>query len=205
MPAAALARDVVRHDVNWGARTASRHPRIQVTRNGYGLARTDTVNGQLWAQGPVGFTWGKHFFSVTFVNVGPDGFEFIGFCDDRLATVSHDCPGWVEKDDRNRITWRTQSSGACYCLGVPHATHAEFWFGTAPLSSSSYSAAPRNKRSCVVGCLLNLDATPARMTVFVDGEPLAVQCEYAFPTDGRAWYPSVSLLEVNSALHSNSF
>jgi hypothetical protein len=38
-----------------------------------------------------------------------------------------------------------------------------------------------------------MDATPARMTVFIDGEPLAVQCEYDFPKDGRAWYPSVGL------------
>jgi hypothetical protein len=54
----------------------------------------------------------------------------------------------------------------------------------------------------VIGCLLDLDATPARMTVFVDGEPLALQREYDFPKDGRAWYPSVSLRERNTALHS---
>ncbi len=44
------------------------------------------------------------------------------------------------------------------------------------------------------------------MTVFVDGEPLAWQCEYDFPKDGRAWFPSVSLLypiqAVGIALHS---
>ncbi len=44
-----------------------------------------------------------------------------------------------------------------------------------------------------MGCLLNLDSTPARMTVFVNGEPLAVQCDYDFPTDGRAWFPSASV------------
>jgi hypothetical protein len=49
--------------------------------------------------------------------------------------------------------------------------------------------------------MLDLDATPARMTVFVDGEPLAVQCEYGFPKDGRAWFPSVGVFE-QSALHS---
>ncbi len=53
-----------------------------------------------------------------------------------------------------------------------------------------------------MGCFLNLDATPARMTVFVNSEPLAVQCEYDFPKDGRAWYPSVALQEASSALHS---
>ncbi len=47
-----------------------------------------------------------------------------------------------------------------------------------------------------------MDATPARMTVFVDGEPLARQCEYDFPKDGRAWYPSVSLWEYDTALFS---
>ncbi len=45
-----------------------------------------------------------------------------------------------------------------------------------------------------MGCLLNMDATPARMTVFVDGEPLETQCEYEFPKDGRAWFPSVAAI-----------
>jgi hypothetical protein len=40
------------------------------------------------------------------------------------------------------------------------------------------------------------------MTVFVDGEPLPVQCEYDFLKDGRAWFPSVALLEAGAALHS---
>jgi len=40
------------------------------------------------------------------------------------------------------------------------------------------------------------------MTVFVDGEPLAVQCDYDFPKNGRAWYPSVALCEADTALHS---
>jgi hypothetical protein len=40
------------------------------------------------------------------------------------------------------------------------------------------------------------------MTVFVDGEPLAVQCEYDFPKDGRAWFPSVALCYGGEALHS---
>jgi hypothetical protein len=40
------------------------------------------------------------------------------------------------------------------------------------------------------------------MTVFVDGDPLVVQCPYDFPKDGRAWFPSVCLFEENVALHS---
>ncbi len=93
----------------------------------------------------------------------------------------------------------TSSSGGSYWLqGV-------FYFGTAPLAENSGKAAPKNNRPCVVGCLLDLDATPARMTVFVDGEPLAVQCEYDFPKDGRAWFPTVSLGSAGpdlTALHS---
>ncbi len=77
-----------------------------------------------------------------------------------------------------------------------------YFFGTAPLAADSYVDAPAHKRPCVIGCMLNLDPTPARMTVFVDGEPLAVQCEYDFPKDGRAWYPSVALWPANTALHS---
>ncbi len=52
--------------------------------------------------------------------------------------------------------------------------------------------------------MLNLDATPARMTVFVDGEPLEVQCPYDFPKDGRAWFLTVSLLQAETALHSSA-
>jgi hypothetical protein len=78
-----------------------------------------------------------------------------------------------------------------------------FWFGTAPLAVHSYIEAPRSARlPCAIGCLLDLDATPARMTVFVDGEPLAAQCEYDFPKDGRAWFPSVALCAQAAALHS---
>ncbi len=76
-----------------------------------------------------------------------------------------------------------------------------FLFGTVAVRAHSAVAAPAHKRPCVVGCLLDMDATPARMTVFVDGEPLAVQCEYDFPKDGRAWFPSVALYR-NSTLHS---
>jgi hypothetical protein len=85
-----------------------------------------------------------------------------------------------------------------------YGVRAEFWFG--PLDQGLRSAAgPAIMRPCVVGCLLDLDAAPARMTVFVDGEPLAVQCEYDFPKDGRAWFPSVALpvgVWYEHALHS---
>ncbi len=57
------------------------------------------------------------------------------------------------------------------------------------------------KCPCTVGCLLDADA--GTMTVFVNGLPLAVQCEYRFPTN-REWYPSVGLTFENDALHSNA-
>jgi hypothetical protein len=85
---------------------------------------------------------------------------------------------------------------------VPDHRFFRLYFGTAPLTSNSFVEAPCNKRPSVVGCLLDLDASPARMTVFVDGEPLAVQCDYDFPKDGRAWFPSVSPQHGNTALHS---
>ncbi len=108
--------------------------------------------------------------------------------DDKLSFVVRDCVGRAG----------TYSSGAAYKI---NGASGAFFFGTAPLASTSYSGAPGNVRPCVVGCLLDLDATPARMTVFVDGEPLAVQCEYDFPKDGRAWFPTVGLTE-DIALHS---
>ncbi len=89
----------------------------------------------------------------------------------------------------------TRSAGAAY------ATHGRLCFGTAPLADS-FTRAPGSRRSCCIGCFLDLDATPARMTVFVDGKPLAVQCEYDFPKDGRAWFPSVALWQPETALHS---
>jgi hypothetical protein len=73
------------------------------------------------------------------------------------------------------------------------------WYGTAPVATSSYTAAPANTRPCSVGLLLDLDTTPARMTVFVDGEPIPQQCPYDFLKD-REWRPSVALL--GSALFS---
>ncbi len=51
---------------------------------------------------------------------------------------------------------------------------------------------------------MDLAATPARMTVFVDGEPLEEQCDYDFPKDGREWAPSVGLRFQTDALFSNA-
>jgi hypothetical protein len=53
-----------------------------------------------------------------------------------------------------------------------------------------------------IGCLLDADA--GKMTVFVNGEPLKKQCKYTFPTDGRAWAPTIGLSYKGDALFSNS-
>jgi hypothetical protein len=62
MPAAALAPDVTRHDVNWGAEGARRHASLELTHDGFGLMRNDDTDGFSWTQGPVGVATGKHFF-----------------------------------------------------------------------------------------------------------------------------------------------
>jgi hypothetical protein len=142
----------------------------------------------MWAQGPLGVTSGKHFFSVSVTapggNVG--GNVMVGFLDDNVTDVALQLVGRVG----------TKASGEAYRTG------GNYYFGTAPLAANSFMTAPTHARPCVVGCLLNLDATPARMTVFVDGERLAEQCEYDFPKDGRAWYPSVMMSQAATALHS---
>ncbi len=78
MPAAALAPDVTRHDVNWGAEGARRDHRLELTHAGYGLAAT-TNGGNMWAQGPVGVTSGKHFFQVALTDTGFSAWIFVGF------------------------------------------------------------------------------------------------------------------------------
>ncbi len=92
------------------------------------------------------------------------------------------------------------------CTGALWHASGQFWFGTPrlgeQLSADSFSYAPVVDYKCAAGCLIDLDATPARMTVFVDGEPLRMQCEYDFPKDGRAWFPTVALCAANTALHS---
>jgi hypothetical protein len=207
LPAAALAPDVTRHDVNWGAEGARRHADLQLTHGGFGLARGAISNyggcepdGPVgWAQGPVGVTAGKHFFQVRVTAPG-DGRLAFGWIDGLVSVVGRgstvDWPGLNHR-------------GTCTaCSGSSYGLHGRYLFGTAGVASKvpPLSPAPANVRPCVMGCLLNLDSTPARMTVFVDGEPLAVQCPYDFPKDGRAWFPSVELRQsqsdVDSEIHS---
>jgi hypothetical protein len=190
VPAVALAPDVTRHDVNWGAEGARRHDGLKPTHDGFGLTRDGVPSTAFWAQGAVDLMNGKHFFQEeeVCVTAPSSGNVLVGFIDDKISTrTADDYPG----------SMGTNSAGAAYWL------FGFMYFGTAPLAADDlYIEAAANKRPCVVGCLLNMDATPARMTVFVDGEPLPVQCEYDFPKDGRAWYPSVALCEPRNALHS---
>jgi hypothetical protein len=181
MPAAALAPDVTRHDVDWGAEGARRSAALRPTHGGYGLTRDEDTGGW-WAQGAVGVTSGSHFFQVCVTEAG-GGDMALAWVDDKISIEADD---WVGRAG-------TQASG------IELHLNGSYYFGTAPLVDETESVkAPRCNRPCVIGCLLNLDATPARMTVFVDGEPLAEQCECDFPKDGRAWFPSVALCALHS-------
>ncbi len=187
MPAAALAPDVTRHDVNWGAEGASCSNHLHLTYGGFGLSVATLAFA--WAQGPVGVTSGKHYFHVHLISDFSFGMSaWVGWVDGKTSVGR-------EHVGRKGTLW----SGACYNSRT--RASGSFWFGTAPLAADSFIDAPVNARSCTIGCLLDLDATPARMTVFVDGEPLEVQCEYEFPKDGRAWYPTVGT-RSHMALHS---
>jgi hypothetical protein len=185
VPAAALAPDVTRHDVDWGAEGVRYRAGTNCTRSSFALSCKYNF-ADSWAQGAVGVSSGKHFFQVCVTDCY--GRVRIGWADDKLALAAENDWVWVGRSG-------TLSAGAAY------DTRGCYFFGTGPLAADSYSIAPDNVRQCVIGALLDLDATPARMTVFVDGEPLAVQCEYAFPKDERAWFPSV-YLDGSNLLHS---
>jgi hypothetical protein len=189
IPAAALAPDVTRHDVNWGAEGARRHEYLLVSSDGFALTRgRGPVYGlaePLWAQGAVGVTSGRHFFSVS-VTEGHGGDVKVGWVDRALPTDQ------IENGPGDAVS---PASGATFaCCGY-------FRFGAAPLSANQSKHVPKVECPCTVGCLLDLDA--GAMTVFVNGEPLEEQCEYEFLTD-REWAPSVSLLYTKDALFSNT-
>jgi hypothetical protein len=194
VPAAALAPDVTRHDVNWGAEGARRHEYLNewlaVSGDGSALTLTRDLPGFAWAQGPVGVRSGKHWFSVS-VTQSNNGLLLIGWVDDALRTA----------DDRESGPGNGSSSAS----GATFGLLGRFDFGTAPLSQLQTQdlaeEAPKAAWPCTVGCLLDADA--GAMTVFVNGEPLAVQCEYKFPMD-RVWYPSVGLGFMGDALFSSA-
>jgi hypothetical protein len=65
VPEAALAPDVTRHDVDWGADDARHHAYLAVSADGYALTLAGDPPTFAWAQGAVGVTSGKHWFSVS--------------------------------------------------------------------------------------------------------------------------------------------
>ncbi len=186
----AWASDVTVHDVNWGARGARRHAALKVTHGGFGLALgTGGPDFTCWAQGSAGVTAsGKHLFQINVTSVGT-GCMYVGWVSPKISIVASDSVG----------STKSAASGVTYFLG---GIGGRYRFGTAPVSADSYLATESTIRPGVLGCLLDLDATPSRMRVFVDGAPLAKQCDYAFPKDGHAWFPTVGLGEPYTAFHS---
>jgi hypothetical protein len=192
LPAAAMAPDVTRHDVNWGAEGARRHQGLAVSRDGAALA--NGLDWILWAQGAVGVTRGKHWFSVT-VTRSTGGFIKVGWVDRNLRVTDKLRPG--DHCELGPSYVASRASGATF------SPRGFFEFGTAPLArNQKEKRVPKVKRPCTVGCLLDADA--GAMTVFVNGKPLKQQCEYKFPNDGREWAPSVGFVDEHDALFSNS-
>jgi hypothetical protein len=190
LPEAALAPDVTRHDVNWGAQGARLNKRVVVSGNGSVLTLSHWMTSSYaWAQGATGVTRGKHFFSVDVTQSG-DWIK-VGWVDRALGTLgdSDDGPGLKSP--------KMRSSGATLSL------RGGFYFGTAPLSGHQHTMnAPGVKCPCTIGLLLDLDA--GAMTAFVNGTQMKEQCPYTFPTDGRAWFPTVGLFHGKDSLFSNA-
>jgi hypothetical protein len=194
VPAAALAPDVTRHDVNWGAQGARRNEYFAVSGDGSALTLTCDVPALAWSQGAVGVTRGKHFFQVCVTRSESD--VRVGWVDSALRTDEHTL---VRELRTGRGEWGAgdEESDASGAVFVPLG---RFDFGTAPLPRAQSTHVPGATVPCTVGCLLDVDA--GAMTVFVDGEPLAAQCQYKFPADGRKWYPTVALYNEKEALFS---
>jgi hypothetical protein len=110
VPAAALAPDVTRHDVNWGAEGARRHIKLRLTHEGFGISRSigdPRIDAEACcAQGPVGATSGKHYFSVSVTNPGAG--TIIGWVDNKISVTYGDSVGWKG----------TRCSGAAYSPSV---------------------------------------------------------------------------------------
>ncbi len=108
--------------------------------------------------------------------------------------------GWVDRLRTDVGDWGCgdESSSAS---GATFQPFGRFHFGTALFSRNQTKEVPMVACPCTVGCLLDADA--GAMTVFVDGEPLAQQCAYTFPTD-REWAPTVGLRYEDDALFSNA-
>ncbi len=58
--------------------------------------------------------------------------------------------------------------------------------------------------TCTVGALLDLEATPRRMHVWINGEPLDVECPYDFPPTHGPWRPSVCIANSSYVMFSDA-
>jgi hypothetical protein len=229
LPAAALAPDVTRHDVNWGAKGARRHEYLAVSRDGAALTCT-SVARRIWADAHkrpcrVRMGAGRGVRDARHALLpGHRQAVRVRLREGRL--------GRPEVADRQRSdivgefgpgSSSSPASGATFvpdgssrdggeehgpgddgspASGAVFMPAGYFDFGTAPLSDYKFTEVPKVKCPCKIGCLLDADA--GAMTVFVNGKPLKQQCEYRFPSDGLAWYPSVGLGSKDDALFSNS-
>jgi hypothetical protein len=203
LPAAALAPDVTRHDVNWGAEGAPRHKDLVVSRDGSALTHSskDGSRWSAWAQGAVGVTRGKHYFSVTVIRSETSFSATVGWLDRlRVGDVCEVGPAGRSSEFGPRDSPVVPGCSLSPASGATIAPCGLFYFSA---TQRHYRVKMRAaKRPCTIGCLLDADA--GVMTAFVNGKPLAQQCECRFPTDGRAWYPSVGLSCKDDALFSNS-
>jgi hypothetical protein len=189
IPALAMNGDVTRHDVNWSAEGARNDLGSRgLTHRGFGLnAEAHATTWIRWAVSPTTMHRGRHWWSVAVTVMGARGWMFIGVSDGNLQRAAYDHPG----------NGGTHSSGSVY---APAGMHL---FGTAP-SATTRVQAPQVRRRCLIGVFLDLDANPPRLVVFVDGEPLAAQSPYDFPSEKGPWRWCVGVAEPHTALHSNS-
>jgi hypothetical protein len=192
IPRVALADNVTRHDVRWRSLSAEGWPGtndlqylpVGVEHNPRGhfrllrCERGPTV-GSVWARGDVGVSSGRHFFSVVVFRVPTGGASsnvMVGWADDKIRTQGFDRPGCVLTDSMGATVFASRCSGAAFRVGGGFAFGTAF--GNAPLAANSESPPPATPnggftnpgdRSCVVGALLDLDASPPHMQVFIDG------------------------------------
>jgi hypothetical protein len=181
IPSQALEPDVTRHDVNWGAEGTFRYEHLQLTHNGFGLKFQTTFESDTnycWAQGPVGVTSGKHWFSITIVEInttmGPNYVEV----------------GWISRPQRfdtrfargDRFKVRGSSSVDCI-----RRTGLRYYLPA--------------RSSCTIACLLDLNA--GIMTVFIDGEIMETESNYRYHADCE-WFPTVGTGIGYIELYSNS-
>jgi hypothetical protein len=185
MPVAALAPGVIYHDVNWSEKSARRHTYLNTTFQNGLMSYKGSHEKTCWAQGPVGVTSGKHWFSVTIMHSFPSEVN-VGWVDSALQ---------INKNIDNGPGCRHSSAS-----GATFNSWGSFNFGTAPLSENQCEKFPKINLPCNVGCLLDLDA--GIMTVFIDTNPVKTKSNYKFPRD-RKWFPSIKMIGF-AEVRSNS-